>query len=49
MATWPKLFLRPLMNERKLRSLNANVEANQHADDAGFDMLNKYGLNSATL
>lgn len=32
-----------MMNERKLRSLNANVEANQHADDAGFDMLNKYG------
>lgn len=36
-----------MMNERKLRSLNANVEANQHADDAGFDMLNKYGTKVA--
>lgn len=36
-----------MMNERKLRSLNANVEANQHADDASFDMLNKYGTKVA--
>lgn len=36
-----------MMNERKLRSLNANVEANQHADSAGFDMLNKYGTKVA--
>lgn len=32
-----------MMNERKLRSLNANVEGNQHADKSNIDMLNKYG------
>ncbi len=33
-----------MMNERKMRSLNANVEANQYsADSSCLDIINKYG------
>ncbi len=36
-----------MMNDRKQRSLNANVEANQHSDNNCVDMINQYGAKVA--